>query len=285
MARERFLHLAAVRKKWFVTVVVLGLLLCGGIALALLAIDAFGAVFGLVLTGCGLMLVFPYARAHWYEDRKIESRTIESSDAHPELWDAVQACARRMGVPMPRIEVAEWDSDVDAAIAGGKDGIALVVNDIRLQTSEDRELGAVIAHEMAHFAGRDILLLRAFMVCHSFLGMMALVSVVFAVAMIAACLHTGHPLGSAPRFLEHAALAGFVAYWARIDLYVRMSFAHEYAADAIAAEVVGTDAVAGLFEKEARLMMGSPLAEQNPLPHHFDHPPLMSRIRALRQKK
>ncbi len=100
--------------------------------------------------------------AYWFSDRialamSHAKRIAEADD--PALFRLVAEQAQRAGLPMPKVYV--MDTDSPNAFATGRNPshatVAVTTGIRRLLTSE--ELGAVLAHEMAHVGNRDTLIM------------------------------------------------------------------------------------------------------------------------------
>lgn len=75
------------------------------------------------------------------------------------LYDMVENLAVTAGLPMPRIEVMPSNALNAYATGIGPDDAAIAVTRGLLAELEDDELEAVLAHEMAHIANRDVRLM------------------------------------------------------------------------------------------------------------------------------
>jgi len=113
-----------------------------------------GAIVFLVLAGA--MNFFAY----WFSDRvalaMAGAREISEAD-DPRLYALVREGASLAGLPMPRVYVV--DTPTPNAFATGRDpkhAVVAVTTGIRRLLTE-RELRAVIGHEMGHIKNRDIL--------------------------------------------------------------------------------------------------------------------------------
>ncbi|MGH7830217.1 MAG: zinc metalloprotease HtpX [Candidatus Binatia bacterium] len=113
-----------------------------------------GAVIALIFAA--VMNFFSY----WYSDRIVIAmyRAKEiGPDEDPQLYHMVQDLTQRASLPMPRVYVIPQESP--NAFATGRNpkhaAIAVTAGIRRLLT--ERELRAVLAHELAHVTNRDIL--------------------------------------------------------------------------------------------------------------------------------
>ncbi len=115
-----------------------------------------GALMALVFAG-GVNLF-----AWWNSDRMVLSMhgAQEVDAAHaPDLHAMVAALARRAGLPMPRVYI--MDNAQPNAFATGRNpqNAAVAVTTGLLHALERAEVEGVIAHELAHIANRDTLIM------------------------------------------------------------------------------------------------------------------------------
>ncbi len=134
-----------------------------------LLIAALGGLFVLVGAALGgrqgattallLALAFNFAM-YWFSDRiaiaSTRSRPVSEAEA-PELYRIVRELAAEARMPLPRIHVSEMLQP--NAFATGRSPAHAAVSVTRgiLQVLDERELRAVLAHELSHVANRDIL--------------------------------------------------------------------------------------------------------------------------------
>lgn len=139
--------------KTFILMVVLSamLLAIGG---------AVGGQVGIVVA-LVLAIVMNFS-AYWFSDRIALSMTHShpiTEHEDPELYEIVRQQAELAGLPMPK--VYEIDSESPNAFATGRSpnhaAVAVTTGIRRILTRE--ELGAVLAHEMAHVGNRDTLIM------------------------------------------------------------------------------------------------------------------------------
>jgi heat shock protein HtpX len=115
-----------------------------------------GALMALVFAG-GMNLF-----AYWNSDRMVLSMhgAQEVDEAHaPDLHAMVAALAGRAGLPMPRVYI--MDNPQPNAFATGRNpqNAAVAVTTGLLETLDRGEVEGVIAHELAHIANRDTLIM------------------------------------------------------------------------------------------------------------------------------
>mgnify|MGYP000020595415 CR=1 FL=1 len=132
-------------------------------------IAALGGLFVLVGAAVGgrggattalvLALAFNLAM-YWFSDKiaiaSTRSRPVSEAEA-PELYRIVRELAAEARMPMPRIYVSEMLQPNAFATGRGPGHAAVSVTRGILQILDERELRAVLAHELSHVANRDIL--------------------------------------------------------------------------------------------------------------------------------
>jgi heat shock protein HtpX len=87
--------------------------------------------------------------------RAVDARIVDA-DTEPALSGRIQRLAAQAGVPAPAVAVSE--SDVPNAFAVGRraGSSTIVVTRGLLETLDDEQLDAVLAHELAHVKNRDV---------------------------------------------------------------------------------------------------------------------------------
>ncbi len=134
-----------------------------------LLIAALGGLFVLVGAAFGgrggataalfLALVFNLAM-YWFSDRiaiaTTRSRPVSEAEA-PELYRIVRELTADAGLPMPRVYVSDMLQPNAFATGRNPRNAAVSVTRGILGILDERELRAVLAHELSHVANRDIL--------------------------------------------------------------------------------------------------------------------------------
>ncbi|HXF73832.1 MAG TPA: zinc metalloprotease HtpX [Actinomycetota bacterium] len=134
-----------------------------------LLIAALGGLFVLIGAAIGgregattalvLALAFNLAM-YWFSDRiaiaSTRSRPVSEAEA-PELYRIVRELAAEARMPMPRVYVSEMLQPNAFATGRSPRHAAVSVTRGILQILDERELRAVLAHELSHVANRDIL--------------------------------------------------------------------------------------------------------------------------------
>ena len=233
--------------------------------------------------------------AYWFSDkmalRMAGAREVSETE-EPHLHNLIREVANLSGMPMPRVYVVETDSP--NAFATGRNpahGVVAVTTGIR-RILTDRELRAVLGHEMGHVRNRDILTSSI------------VATVAGAISMIANMLLWFGIFSGGRDEDRNPLLMLVVAMFAPLAatlIQLGISRQREYAADKTGAEVThDPDALADALEKLQRVGASRPM-EPTPnqqsvsalyIVHPFagggmtnlfsTHPPMEERIRRLR---
>ena len=247
-------------------------------------------------TGMVMALIIAIATnifAYWNSDKMVlrmyNAQEVDRRSA-PELVGLVQQLAGRAQLPMPRVYII--DEAQPNAFATGRDPrhAAVAVTSGLLRTLSHQELAGVLAHELAHVANRDTLIMTVTATLAGALGMLA---------------NFGWLLGgnrdNQSGFIANI-LAIILAPLAAMLVQFAISRTREYAADRLGAEISGHPMwLASALQKleSAARRIDNSSAEQNPATAHlfivnprhgrsFDnlfstHPSTESRVRALRE--
>jgi heat shock protein HtpX len=267
------------------------------------------AIFVLVMMALGVNLVFIgvivgiMALIQFFlSDRLILWSTgakVVTREQEPQLHAMVERLAQRAGMPMPQVAVMQ--NSIPNAFATGrspKKALVAVTTGIRERLSE-RELEAVLGHELSHVRNRDMLVLAIasfFVMLTSFLMQMFFFNMLFG------------GLGGNRRegnggVLILAYVITMVVYFAGQLLVLALTRYREFGADHGGAELTGdpgslasalakiTGALGKIPEKDIRQVqtasafMIAPLAMRGENAFHLfsTHPPVEERIRRLRE--
>jgi heat shock protein HtpX len=149
----------APRPRFFSNYLRTALLMAALIALLGLVGRAVGGVNGMALfLGIGVVMNFVM---YWFSDRIAlaahRAQPVGPTEA-PTLHRIVERLTRRAGLPMPRLYIIP--SGAANAFATGRNPThaAVAVTDGILQLLTERELEAVLAHELSHVKNRDVLI-------------------------------------------------------------------------------------------------------------------------------
>ncbi|TDC51234.1 zinc metalloprotease HtpX [Jiangella ureilytica] len=154
MARSRFAPDRGLSFRMGLTMIVLALLyvvLIGAISYGT------GAVWLGVLIGLGVLW------GQWYFSDKLAlsgmgAREVSPAEA-PELHAMIDRLCALADMPKPRVAIA--DTDIPNAFAAGRspDRAVVAVTTGVLRRLDERELEAVLSHELSHVAHRDVLVM------------------------------------------------------------------------------------------------------------------------------
>lgn len=100
--------------------------------------------------------------SYWFSDRFVlgmyGAKVLEPNE-EPGLQSMVRDIAARAGLPMPRVAIVHGMPGPNAFATGRNPAHAVVaVSPSLMQILDERELRAVLAHEMGHVKNRDILI-------------------------------------------------------------------------------------------------------------------------------
>jgi heat shock protein HtpX len=253
----------------------------------------FGGSSGLLLFAL-IAIVFNFVM-FWFSDRlalkSSRARPLEQSEA-PELYQDVREIAERAGVPMPRLFLIPSEQPNAFATGRSPKKAAVAVTEGLLRYLPREQVKAVLAHEMAHVANRDILVTT----------IAAMIGA--AIAAIANILQFSMFFGgddddNNPLGILGVLVAVVVAPLAAMILQLAVSRQREYLADATAAQYMGegrplAEALQTLQRGVEAVPMNvnpatEPLYIANPLSGRgmsalfSTHPPMEERIRRLRE--
>jgi len=283
------LVIPAVRREWVANVAALS------VALVLLAAEA---VFAVTLGSYGV-----YALAlvvGWYALRalrdlnhlplmacdELRQMEVQNREDHPELWDAVEKTAAKMGMPMPKIWIfgfvdcfaASWNCFREKAIA---------IDVMVLARMDSEHIEALVGHELAHIKNRDQPVINVIQNASLAFGYGGLA--LYAVSAIRFVL-TGQ-IGFAVAAVICGALA-VAAFKVMTRVFRHIVWQQEYAADALGAHVTGEPLVAArvlmLLELQTRIALDQLRAEGFAVvddPRLSDHPPTSDRVYRLLQPR
>ncbi len=271
----------------FKTALLLGVLS----GLLLLIGDSLGGSRGLVMA-FGLAVVMNFA-SYWFSDKIVLTmyRAQPVGPEHP-LYRITERLAQRAGLPMPKVYVIPDPSPNAFATGRNPSHAAVAATEGILRVLSEHEMEGVIAHELSHVKHRDILISSVAAT------MGAAIMMVARMAQFAAIFggggrdddnRGGNPIG----LLATVILAPIAA----MLIQAAISRSREFAADAAAAQLVGTpyglvdalkkiDAVSRRVPMDANpatahMFIMKPFSVGGMLSVFSTHPPLEKRIQAL----
>ncbi|QLH84347.1 M48 family metallopeptidase [Halosimplex pelagicum] len=124
---------------------------------AVVAMGAFSVPLWLVLVGSILFVGVQYKIGKWAAIRSVGAEDMPE-EQHPEIHRQVEALSEEMGIEKPRLMIARMG--VPNAFAVGRKGAGtVVVSRELLATLDSDEVEGVLAHELAHIANRDVVMM------------------------------------------------------------------------------------------------------------------------------
>jgi heat shock protein HtpX len=247
-----------------------------------------GAMIALLIAAA--MNLFSY----WNSDKLVLSmhgaQEVDARSA-PELFHMVRELSQRAGLPMPRVYL--MDNPQPNAFATGRNpqNAAVAVTTGLLQTLSSDEVAGVVAHELAHIANRDTLIMTITATIAGAISMLAQFGLFFG----------GNRENNGFGLIGTIAMV-ILAPIAAMLVQMAISRTREYSADALGARIVGrpvalASALAKISNVAAHVENDS--AERNPATAHLfiinplsghrmdnlfsTHPAVENRIAALEQ--
>ena len=254
----------------------------------------FGGSAGLLLFA-GIAIVFNFVM-FWFSDKlalkSSRARPLEQSE-NPALYQDVQELAERAGVPMPRLFLIPSEQPNAFATGRSPKKAAVAVTEGLLRYLPREQVKAVLAHEMAHVANRDILVTTI----AAMIG--AAIAAIANILQFSMFFGGGDDEDNNPLGILGVLVAVIVAPLAAMILQMAVSRQREYLADATGAQYMGegrplADALQTLQRGVEAVPMNvnpatEPLYIANPLSGRgmaslfSTHPPMDERIRRLRE--
>jgi len=242
-----------------------------------------------VIGGAALYALIQYFAAGKLAVAMTGAHEIEKKD-NPRLYRIVENLSITLGLPMPKVYVIE-DSAPNAFATGRDPKRAIVAATTGLMDiMSDRELSAVMAHEMGHVQNYDI---RVSMIAFGLVSAIGILSDI----VIRMLFFSGDNRNSNPFVLVVGVIVIILAPIVAAIVQMAISRQREYLADATGALTTrDSEGMASALEKLQQY--GKPMKKQqsataqlfisNPLKPGFfsklfsSHPPLEERIKRLR---
>jgi len=124
---------------------------------AVVVMGVFGWPLELVLLGSVAFVGVQYKVGKWMALRSVGAEDLPE-DQYSTIHDRVESMSRDMGIEKPRLMIARMG--VPNAFAVGRKGAGtVVVSEELLATLDPDEVEGVLAHELAHIANRDVVMM------------------------------------------------------------------------------------------------------------------------------
>jgi heat shock protein HtpX len=225
----------------------------------------FGAV-GMVIGGrTGMLVALGFGAltnfwAYWFSDKMVlamyHAQEVDETTS-PYLYGIVRDLARRAGLPMPKVYIIHEAQPNAFATGRSPEHAAVAATTGIIELLSERELRAVMAHELAHVKHRDILISTMTATVAGAISMLANFGFFFG----------GRDAEGRPANPVLAILVMILAPIAAVIIQLAISRTREFGADAGGAEICGDpEALASALAKiEA-------YARQIPMPTAEAHP-------------
>lgn len=198
---------------------------------------------GVIVLG---LAIFQYYMSDRLVMMSTGAKELSEEDA-PELHAIIRELADRYGMPMPKVAIIQ--SAMPNAFATGRNpnnALVAVTNGI-LQRLTRRELRAVLGHELAHVANRDMKVLA---ISNFFVTLTSFLMTMFFFNMLFGRRDAGG--GSAPFMIAY--LVTIIVYFVGKLLVLALTRYREYGADHTGAEISGDPG--GLADALQKISMG-----------------------------
>ncbi len=219
------------------------------------------------------------------------ARAVERAE-NPKLYNLLENLCISRGIPMPRLFIIDVP-EMNAFASGiDKRSFSITVTQGLLQTLDDKETEAVLAHELSHILNRDV---RLLIIAIVFTGMISFIAQMLWRNLRFASMRqsSNDKRGNAALFMLVAAIMMAIGYVFAILVRFALSRRREYMADAGSVQLTKTpEPLISALHKisgNSRIPNVPPEVEQlfidNPPSFMglFDtHPPIEDRIRVLR---
>ena len=235
------------------------LLLASLSGLLVLAGSAFGTRgMTIALVFAALMNLTAYFWSDKLALRASRAQPVTEAQA-PELYRIVRRIADSAGIPLPRIHVTPSPQPNAFATGRNPQHAAIAVTQGLLQILDERELEAVLAHELAHVLNRDILIASVAATIGAAITYLAHFALFFGGGDDD---DGGNPLIALIMFL--------LAPIAAMIIQMAVSRSREFGADATGAELIHDPiALASALAKIDVYSRGKPPATTNPATSHL----------------
>jgi heat shock protein HtpX len=280
----------AANKRNTLVIMLVFIVLIAGVGYLFSEIYGSIGIFWGTLIGAGVYTLIQYFIAAKMALSINGAKNISKSD-NPRLYRIVENLAITEGMPMPKVYIIE--DNAPNAFATGRDPnhahVAATTGILELMS--DRELEAVMAHEMGHVKNYDI---RVMMIVFGLVSAIGLIADAFLRMM---WFGGGDDSPPHPIFIVLGVVAALVAPFVAILVQAAISRQREYLADASGALTTrDPEALASALEKlgsvgtglkrqnssTAHLFFASPLKGASLSKLFSTHPPIQERVNRLR---
>ena len=274
------------------------------ILLMTLLMAFFVFIGGLIGGQRGMVIAFVMASvmnvfSYWFSDKMVLAmyRAKEVTEAeYPALYRIVRNLAQKGHLPMPKVYVMQSGTPNAFATGRNPSHSAVAVTTAIMGMLNDDELEGVLAHELSHIGGRDILI-----------GTVA-ATIAGAIMMLAdmarwAAIFGGHrddEENSSPLGMVAMIVVSIFAPLAAMLIQMAISRSREYRADEEGARLCGKPlALASALDKISNGVQYHPMEDAKPATAHMfimnpfsargamnlfsTHPPVEERIKRLRE--
>ncbi len=267
--------------------------------------DSFGNYTAWEVIGPAFLLAAPWVIAIvavWFGIAYLSNTYIirKATHARPldrtenkRVYNLVENLCMAQGMPMPKVNVIDDDSLNAFASGINKKSYTVTLTTGIIDKLDDKELEAVIAHELSHIRNHDVRLLIVSIV---FVGIFAMVA---QISLMMTRYIRGNKKGGMIVLLLLVALVAFIGYLFSSLMRFAISRKREYLADAGSAEMTrnplalasalrkisGDSRVEAVSRQDvAQLFIEHPLKRSGGFSSLFaTHPPIEKRIKVLEQ--
>lgn len=271
-------------------IILLFIVIIGGLGWVFSVVYGSTGIFWATLVGAGIYALIQYFAAAKLALSMNGAKQIEKRD-NPRLYRIVENLSITNGMPMPKVYIV--DDPAPNAFATGRDPkhAHVATTSGILELMDDRELEAVMAHEMGHVQNYDI---RVMMIVFGLVSAIGLIADVLS-RMFWFSGDDNRP--SNPIFIVIGIVAALISPIVAMLIQAAVSRQREYLADATGAMTTrDPEALASALEKlgsagttlrrqnpsTAHLFFANPLKASTLLNAFSTHPPLDQRIARLR---
>jgi heat shock protein HtpX len=235
-------------------------------AVLMAAITALFMAIGSMIGGrSGMMMALLVALgmnffSYWFSDKLVlkmyDAHEVDATSA-PQFYATVRDLAQRAGLPMPRVYLIDEDAPNAFATGRNPEHAAVAATTGILRVLSEREMRAVMSHELAHVMHRDILISTVSATMAGAISMLANFAMFFG----------GRDSEGRSTNPVVGLLVMLLAPLAASLIQMAISRAREFEADRGGAEISGDPrSLAGALEKIQRYAQDSPMlpAERHP---------------------